>query len=145
MNIYYDKDCDLSIIQGKKVTIVGYGSQGHAHANNLKDSGVDVTVALRAGSASVAKAEAAGLTVKNTTDAIREADVVMILTPDEFQHDLYVNEIEPNIKQGAAMAFAHGFAIHFTEYLGVRTSIPRHWWDTIGGVGMKKKRKTISG
>ena len=110
MNIYYDKDCDLSFIQGKKVTIVGYGSQGHAHANNLKDSGVEVTVALRQGSASVAKAEAAGLTVKNTTDAIREADVVMVLTPDEFQRDLYENEIEPNIKQGAAMAFAHGFA-----------------------------------
>jgi ketol-acid reductoisomerase len=115
MNIYYDKDCDLSIIQGKKVTVVGYGSQGHAHANNLKDSGVDVTVALREGSASAAKAEAAGLTVKNTTDAIREADVVMILTPDEFQSDLYLNEIEPNIKQGAAMAFAHGFAIHYNQ------------------------------
>jgi ketol-acid reductoisomerase len=115
MNIYYDKDCDLSIIQGKKVTIVGYGSQGHAHANNLKDSGVDVTVALRAGSTSAAKAEAAGLTVKNTADAIRDADVVMILTPDEFQRELYENEIEPNIKQGAAMAFAHGFAIHFNQ------------------------------
>ncbi|MDH3859830.1 MAG: NAD(P)-binding domain-containing protein, partial [Gammaproteobacteria bacterium] len=115
MNIYYDKDCDLSIIQGKKVTVVGYGSQGHAHANNLKDSGVDVTVALREGSASAAKAEAAGLAVKNTADAIREADVVMILTPDEFQSDLYANEIEPNIKQGAAMAFAHGFAIHYNQ------------------------------
>ena len=115
MNIYYDKDCDLSIIQGKKVTVVGYGSQGHAHANNLKDSGVDVTVALREGSASAAKAEAAGLAVKNTADAIREADVVMILTPDEFQRNLYENEIEPNIKQGAAMAFAHGFAIHFNQ------------------------------
>ncbi len=115
MNIYYDKDCDLSIIRGKKVTVVGYGSQGHAHANNLKDSGVDITVALRAGSTSTAKAEAAGLTVKNTRDAIAEADVVMILTPDEFQRDLYENEIEPNIKQGAAMAFAHGFAIHFNQ------------------------------
>jgi len=106
MNIYYDKDCDLSIIQGKKVTIVGYGSQGHAHANNLKDSGVDVTVALRPGSASAAKAEAAGLVVKNTSDAIKSADVVMILTPDEFQSQLYENEIEPNIRQGAALAFA---------------------------------------
>jgi len=115
MNIYYDKDCDLSIIQGKKVTVVGYGSQGHAHANNLKDSGVDVTVALREGSTSAAKAEAAGLTVKNTTDAIRETDVVMVLTPDEFQRDLYVNEIEPHIKPGAALAFAHGFAIHFNQ------------------------------
>ena len=115
MNIYYDKDCDLSIVQGKKVTIVGYGSQGHAHANNLKESGVDVTVALREGSASVAKAEAAGLVVKNTTDAIKTADVVMVLTPDEFQNQLYRDEIEPNIKQGAALAFAHGFAIHFNQ------------------------------
>ncbi|MBF0218947.1 MAG: ketol-acid reductoisomerase [Gammaproteobacteria bacterium] len=115
MNIYYDKDCDLSIIQGKKVTIVGYGSQGHAHANNLKDSGVAVTVALRAGSASAKKATAAGLTVKNTVDAVREADLVMILTPDEFQSQLYKNEIEPNLKQGAVLAFAHGFSIHYNQ------------------------------
>ncbi len=115
MNIYYDKDCDLSIIQGKKVTVVGYGSQGHAHANNLKDSGVDVTVALRAGSSSAAKAEAAGLKVGNTPDAVAGADVVMVLAPDEIQRDLYLNEIEPNIKQGAALAFAHGFAIHYNQ------------------------------
>jgi len=115
MNIYYDKDCDLSIIQGKKVAIIGYGSQGHAHANNLKDSGVDVCVGLRAGSATAAKVEAAGLTVKNTTDAVASADLVMILTPDEFQRELYENEIEPNIKEGAAMAFAHGFAIHYNQ------------------------------
>jgi len=115
MNIYYDKDCDLSIIKGMKVTIVGYGSQGNAHANNLKDSGVDVTVALREGSASAAKAEAAGLTVKNTAAAVSEADLVMILTPDEFQSQLYKNEIEPNIKQGATLAFAHGFAIHYNQ------------------------------
>ena len=97
MQMYYDKDCDLSIIQGKKVTIVGYGSQGHAHANNLKDSGVDVTVALRPGSSSAAKAQAAGLTVKGTAEAVQTADVVMILTPDEFQAQLYRNEIEPNL------------------------------------------------
>ena len=115
MNIYYDKDCDLSIIQGKKVAVIGYGSQGHAHANNLKDSGVDVSVGLRAGSTTAAKAEAAGLKVKNTPDAVRDADLVMILTPDEFQRELYDNEIEPNIKQGAAMAFAHGFAIHYNQ------------------------------
>ena len=115
MNIYYDKDCDLSIIQGKKVAVIGYGSQGHAHANNLKDSGVDVCVGLREGSATAAKVEAAGLTVKNTADAVAVADLVMILTPDEFQRDLYNNEIEPNIKQGAAMAFAHGFAIHYNQ------------------------------
>ncbi len=115
MNIYYDKDCDLSIIQGKKVAIIGYGSQGHAHANNLKESGVDVCVGLRAGSATATKVEAAGLTVKNTADAVASADVVMILTPDEFQRELYENEIEPNIKEGAAMAFAHGFAIHYNQ------------------------------
>ncbi len=115
MNIYYDKDCDLSIIQGKKVTIVGYGSQGHAHANNLKDSGVDVTVALREGSASAAKAESAGLAVANTPDAVSGADVVMVLAPDEIQRDLYQRDIEPNIKQGAALAFAHGFAIHYNQ------------------------------
>jgi len=117
MNIYYDKDCDLSIIKGMKVTIVGYGSQGHAHANNLKDSGVDVTVALREGSASAAKAEAAGLKVKSTVDAVKDADVVMILTPDEFQFQLYKNDIEPNIKQGATLAFAHGFSIHFNQII----------------------------
>ncbi|MDJ0779681.1 MAG: ketol-acid reductoisomerase [Gammaproteobacteria bacterium] len=115
MNIYYDKDCDLSIIQGKKVTIVGYGSQGHAHANNLKDSGVDVTVALREGSASAAKAESAGLAVASTPDAVSGADVVMVLAPDEIQRDLYLRDIEPNIKQGAALAFAHGFAIHYNQ------------------------------
>jgi len=115
MNIYYDKDCDLSIIQGKKVTIVGYGSQGHAHANNLKESGVDVTVALRPGSASAKKAENAGLTVRSIEDAVKDADVVMILAPDEHQATLYHSQIEPNIKQGAALAFAHGFNIHFEQ------------------------------
>ena len=115
MNIYYDKDCDLSIIKGMKVTIVGYGSQGHAHANNLKDSGVDVTVALREGSASAAKAEAAGLTVKSVPEAVKDADLVMILTPDEFQAVLYRKEIAPNLKQGATLAFAHGFSIHYNQ------------------------------
>lgn len=115
MNIYYDKDCNLSIIKDKKVTIVGYGSQGHAHANNLKESGVDVTVGLRVGSASAAKAEAAGLAVKAIDEAIKEADVVMILAPDEHQAALYRNSVEPNIKQGAALAFAHGFNIHYEQ------------------------------
>jgi len=115
MQVYYDKDCDLSIIQGKKVSIIGYGSQGHAHALNLKDSGVDVTVGLREGSASAAKAEAAGLAVKNVPEAVAGADLVMILTPDEFQSQLYKNEIEPNIKQGCTLAFAHGFAIHYNQ------------------------------
>jgi len=115
MNIYYDKDCDLSIIKGMKVTIIGYGSQGHAHANNLKDSGVDVTVALRAGSTSVAKAENAGLTVRDTAEAVKAADLVMVLTPDEFQSQLYKQDIEPNLKQGAVLAFAHGFSIHYNQ------------------------------
>jgi ketol-acid reductoisomerase len=115
MKIYYDKDCDLSIIKGMKVTIVGYGSQGHAHANNLKDSGVAVTVGLREGSASAAKAEKAGLTVKNVPDAVSGADLVMVLTPDEFQAQLYKAEIEPNLKQGAVLAFAHGFSIHYNQ------------------------------
>ena len=115
MQVYYDKDCDLSIIKGMKVAIIGYGSQGHAHANNLKDSGVDVTVGLRAGSSSVAKAEASGLKVDNVPAAVASADLVMILTPDEFQSQLYRDEIEPNIKQGATLAFAHGFAIHYNQ------------------------------
>lgn len=113
LNMYYDKDADLSIIQGKKVSIVGYGSQGHAHANNLKDSGVDVTVGLREGSASAIKAENAGLTVKSIEESVASADVVMVLAPDEIQSTLYKNQIEPNIKQGAALAFAHGFNIHY--------------------------------
>jgi len=115
MHIYYDKDCDLSLIKGMKVTILGYGSQGHAHANNLKDSGVDVTVGLRAGSASAAKAEKAGLKVKDVDEAVKGADLVMVLTPDEFQSHLYKGNIEPNIKQGGVLAFAHGFAIHYNQ------------------------------
>ncbi len=115
MNILYDKDADLSIIQGKKVAIIGYGSQGHAHALNLKDSGVDVTIGLRKDSASVKKAENAGLKVAEVKDAVAGADVVMILTPDEFQSQLYRDEIEPNIKQGGVLAFAHGFAIHYNQ------------------------------
>lgn len=115
MQVYYDKDCDLSIIQGKKVSIIGYGSQGHAHACNLKDSGVDVTVGLRSGSSSVAKAEAHGLTVKPVAEAVAGADVIMILTPDEFQSQLYKEVIEPNLKEGATLAFAHGFAIHYNQ------------------------------
>ncbi|WXL26953.1 ketol-acid reductoisomerase [Ectopseudomonas mendocina] len=115
MKVYYDKDCDLSIIQGKKVAIIGYGSQGHAHACNLKDSGVDVVVGLRAGSTSVAKAEAHGLKVSEVKEAVASADVVMILTPDEFQGRLYRDEIEPNLKKGATLAFAHGFSIHYNQ------------------------------
>jgi len=115
MHVYYDKDCDLSIIQSKKVAIIGYGSQGHAHACNLKDSGVDVVVGLRPGSSTVKKAEAHGLKVTDVKSAVASADLVMILTPDEFQSKLYKEEIEPNIKKGAALAFAHGFAIHYNQ------------------------------
>jgi ketol-acid reductoisomerase len=115
INVYYDKDADLSLIQGKRVTIVGYGSQGHAHANNLKDSGVSVTVGLRPGSASAVKAEAAGLGVKPIEEAVADADVVMVLAPDEHQARLYREQIEPNIGEGAALAFAHGFNIHFQQ------------------------------
>ncbi|MGK2943970.1 MAG: ketol-acid reductoisomerase [Desulfuromonadales bacterium] len=115
MKVYYDKDADLSLIKAKKVTIVGYGSQGHAHACNLKDSGVNVTVALRAGSTSVIKAQNAGLQVKSVAEAVAGADLVMVLTPDEFQSQLYRDEVEPNLKQGAALAFAHGFSIHYNQ------------------------------
>jgi ketol-acid reductoisomerase len=115
MNIYYDKDADLSIIQNKTVAIIGYGSQGHAHANNLRDSGVDVVVGLRPGSASVAKAETAGLRVKTVEQAVEEADVIMILAPDEHQGKIYQEQIEPHLKKGAAVAFAHGFNIHFGQ------------------------------
>ncbi len=117
MNIYYDKDCDLSIIQGMKVAIIGFGSQGHAHATNLKDSGVDVTVGLRPNSTSIAKAEGYGLKTADVATAVAGADVVMILTPDEFQSILYKNEIEPNIKHGAVLAFAHGFSIIYNQVI----------------------------
>ncbi|PCI62135.1 MAG: ketol-acid reductoisomerase [Methylophilaceae bacterium] len=117
MKVYYDKDADLSIIKSKKVTIVGYGSQGHAHALNLKDSGVDVTVGLRAGSTSWKKAENEGLKVAEAAEAVKAADVVMILTPDEFQKNLYEEVIEPNLKKGGTLAFAHGFAIHYNQVI----------------------------
>jgi len=113
MNRYYDKDADLSIIQGKKVAVIGYGSQGHAHANNLKDSGVEVTVGLREGSSSAVKAKEAGIRVMSVEEASAWADVVMVLAPDEFQAKIYTENIEPNLKQGVALAFAHGFNIHF--------------------------------
>jgi ketol-acid reductoisomerase len=115
MKVYYDKDADLSLIKKRKVAIIGYGSQGHAHACNLKDSGVKVTVALRPGSASAKKAENAGLKVKTVPEAVAGADLVMILTPDEFQSRLYRDEVEPNLKKGATLAFAHGFSIHYNQ------------------------------
>jgi ketol-acid reductoisomerase len=113
INVYYDKDADLSIIQSRKVAILGYGSQGHAHAQNLKDSGVDVTVALRKGSKSWIKAEAAGLKVKEVAEAVKGADVVMILAPDQDQRKIYEDHVAANLKEGGVLAFAHGFNIHF--------------------------------
>ena len=114
MKVYYDQDSDLPLIQGKKVAILGYGSQGHAHANNLHESGVEVVVGLRAGSKSAAAAEAAGLKVASVAEAVQAADVVMMLLPDENQADIYREQVAPNIRPGAAMAFAHGFNIHFS-------------------------------
>ena len=114
MRVYYDQDADIGLIKGKKVAIIGYGSQGHAHAANLKDSGIpDVAVALREGSSSIAKAEAAGFKVMSVADAAAWADVVMMLTPDELQADIYAEDIAGNIRPGAAIAFAHGLNVHF--------------------------------
>jgi ketol-acid reductoisomerase len=115
MKVYYEKDADLSLIKGKKVTIVGYGSQGHAHAQNLNDSGVKVVVGLRKGGASWDKAKKAGLKVAEVGDAVRGADVVMMLMPDESIAATYLSEVEPNIKKGAVLAFAHGFNIHYAQ------------------------------
>jgi ketol-acid reductoisomerase len=114
MRVYYDQDADVNLIKSKKVVIVGYGSQGHAHAQNLKDSGVkDVRIALKKGSASAEKAKSAGFEVMEPADAAAWADVVMILIPDELQADLYANELHANMKKGAALAFAHGLNVHF--------------------------------
>ena len=115
MKVYYDKDADLSLIKGKQVTIVGYGSQGHAHAQNLKDSGVNVTVALRKGGESWKKAENAGHKVAEIADAVKTADLVMILLPDETMPQVYHADIAKNLKKGAALAFAHGFNIHYNQ------------------------------
>ena len=115
MKVYYDKDADLSLIKGKKVTIVGYGSQGHAHAQNLSDSGVKVTVGLRKGGASWSKVEKAGLKVAEVGEAVKGADVVMLLLPDEQIGAVYANDVEPNIREGASLAFAHGFNVHFGQ------------------------------
>lgn len=113
--IYYEKDCNFELLKGKKIAVVGYGSQGHAHSLNLKDSGADVTVGLYEGSKSWAKAEEAGLKVAKTADAVKGADVVMILLPDEVQKDIYYKDIEPNLKKGAYLAFGHGFNIHYGQ------------------------------
>ncbi len=114
MRVYYDRDADLNLIKGKKVAIIGYGSQGHAHALNLRDSGVkDVAVALRKGSQGVKKAEGEKLKVMEVAEAAKWADIMMMLTPDELQADIYNNHIKANMKQGAALMFAHGLNVHF--------------------------------
>jgi ketol-acid reductoisomerase len=113
LNVYYDKDCDLSLIQSKKVAMIGFGSQGHAHAENLRDSGVEVVVGLKKGGNSWKKAEAKGFKVMEVADAVKEADVVVILLPDETQKEVYDNEIAPNLKSGATISFGHGFNIHY--------------------------------
>jgi len=113
MKVFYDKDCDLSLIKGKTVAIIGYGSQGHAHAQNLNDSGVKVVVGLRKGGASWSKVEKAGINVAEVADAVKSADVVMILLPDENIATVYSHDIEPHIKPGASLVFAHGFNVHY--------------------------------
>ena len=115
INVFYDKDCDLGLIKAKKVAMIGFGSQGHAHAENLRDSGVEVIVGLKKGGASWSKAEAKGFKVMSVGEATKAADLVMILTPDEFQGDIFKAEIEPNLSEGNAIAFAHGFNIHFGQ------------------------------
>ena len=115
MKVYYEQDADFNLIKDKKIVIIGFGSQGHAHANNLHESGVNVTVALREGSSSWNKAEEAGLKVSSVSDAVKDADLVMILAPDEFQKDIYESEIQANLKPNAILAFAHGFNIHFEK------------------------------
>lgn len=148
MNIYYDKDADVKLLKGKKIAVIGYGSQGFAHSNNLKDSGMDVIVGLKEGSKSAEKAKAAGLTVITTEDAAKAADIMMILVPDEMQGDMYKNCIAPHIKKGAYLAFAHGFNIHFgqivpREDINVFMAAPkspghlvRHEYTKGGGVPM---------
>ncbi len=115
MKVYYDKDAELEKIRAKKVAVIGFGSQGHAHAQNLKDSGVDVVVGLRKNGASWKKAESAGLTVMEVPEAVKRSDLVMVLIPDEQQADVYRDSIAPNLKEGSYLAFAHGFNIHFGQ------------------------------
>ncbi|BAK72247.1 MAG: ketol-acid reductoisomerase [Arcobacter sp.] len=117
LNVYYDKDCNIELIKSKKVAMIGFGSQGHAHAENLRDSGVEVIVGLRKDGSSWKKAEAKGFAVKTVAEATKEADVVMILLPDENQADIYAKEIKPNLKAGAYLAFGHGFNIHYKRIM----------------------------
>lgn len=117
LKVYYDNDANLGILEGKKVVILGYGSQGHAQAQNLKDSGIEVIVGLRADSASISKAENDGLNVMNIADAVKNADIIQILLPDERQREVYLKDILPNLKAGATLSFAHGFNVHFNQII----------------------------
>jgi len=117
VNVFYDKDCNIELIKSKKVAMIGFGSQGHAHAENLRDSGVEVVVGLRANGSSWKKAEAKGFKVLSVADATKQADVVMILLPDENQAEIYEKEIKPNLKDGTYLAFGHGFNIHYKRII----------------------------
>ncbi|ASQ90815.1 ketol-acid reductoisomerase [Prosthecochloris sp. GSB1] len=121
MNVYYDQDADLKYLQGKNIAVLGYGSQGHAHALNLKDSGLNVCVGLRTDSSSCAKAREAGLEVNTIADAVKWADIVMILLPDQYQKTIYEEEIRPNLAEGDTLAFAHGFNIHYKQIVPPET------------------------
>ena len=151
MRVYYDRDADVNLVKGKNIVVVGYGSQGHAHALNLKDSGVkDVRVALRAGSATAKKAENAGLKVMTPAEAAKWADLVMILTPDELQAKLYTDDLAPNMKQGAALAFAHGLNIHFKLIeprpdLDVLMVAPKGPGHTVRGEYLQGRRRAVPG
>lgn len=144
MKVYYDKDADLGIIKAKKVAIIGYGSQAHAHAQNLRDSGVsEVKIALREGSASKAKAESAGFEVLSNKDAAAWADIVMVLVPDELQQELYNSDLKDNMKEGAALVFAHGLNVHFNliearEDMDVFMVAPKGPGHTVRGEYVKK-------
>ena len=138
--MYYDSDANLDLLQGKTIAIIGYGSQGHAHALNLKDSGLNVIVGLYPGSRSAAKAEAAGLKVHSVADAAKAADFIMILLPDEVQKTVYQNEIAPNLTAGKVLSFAHGFNIHY-KYILERIVIV---WDHVCGCGCKSNKSTVA-
>ena len=121
MNVYYEQDADLKYLQGKNIAILGYGSQGHAHALNLKDSGLNVCVGLRPDSSSCAKAREAGLEVNPIADAVKWADIIMVLLPDQYQKSIYETEIAPNLEAGNTLAFAHGFNIHYSQIVPPET------------------------
>ena len=146
MRVYYDRDADVNLIKGKKVLVVGYGSQGHAHAMNLRDSGVkDVRIALKLGSATIKKAEAVGFTVMSPAEGAKWADIIMVLAPDELQGDIYTNDLGPNMKPGAALAFAHGLNVHFNlisprSDIFLRMALNEAWLTLFSSIQSRAKR-----